>query len=230
MFLQEAFHIFLYLFAASIAAAPSPIPDFDDSYLPSLRLSREEVQAMKEAQTYPPGYIHKYVTLGRDISVPIVEADPDILLNDADGVRARFLVPRGNCLTLTPAGSSCNINYCWVDTDDNTHTEAITITGSDGRSNPTSVTSSNNTNLYLSGLFNTGYNHWFPTDHECSDDNTQMYTVHRLHELADGIAYVSNLQCDTCEFGDLVCRSSLLLNNLVAFTDGGAAQVQCTQN
>jgi len=47
MFLQEAFYIFLYLFATSTAAAPASNPDFGDKYLPSLRVSREEVQEMK---------------------------------------------------------------------------------------------------------------------------------------------------------------------------------------
>jgi hypothetical protein len=230
MFLQEAFYISLYLFAASIAVAPSPNPDFGDSHLPSLRISREEVQAMKESQTYPPGYIHKYVTLGEGISVPIVEADPNILLGDEDGVRARSLAPCSSCLSIPNGSGNCNINYCWTGTDGNTYAEAITITGSNGKSNPTSVTSSNISNLYLSSTANTGYNHWFPTGHECSNDDTQMYTDHRLDPNGGGQSHVSQLQCDTCEFNGFVCRSSYLLNNLVAFAGGSAAQVNCTQS
>jgi hypothetical protein len=117
MFLQRAFYISLYIFAVSIAAAPPPNPYFDESHLPSSSLSRDEVQAMREGQTYPPGYSHRYITLGEGsdaASEPIVEADPNILLDDENGVRARSLAARGNCQSRSSIGSTCFITYCWT--------------------------------------------------------------------------------------------------------------------
>jgi hypothetical protein len=117
MFLQEVFYIFLYLFTASMATAlPSNLDSSDssDKYLPSLRLSLEEVQAMKKSQTHLPGYIHNYISLG-DRSVPIVEADPNILLDNKDGHQARIRSLASGCQSITNSAGSCNLNYCWTD-------------------------------------------------------------------------------------------------------------------
>jgi hypothetical protein len=227
MLLQKAFYISLYLFAASIAIVLNPNPDFDDNHLPTLRLSREEVQAIKKRQDYSPGYIHEYDTQTGGKSTPIAEVDADILLNNNDGDHARSLAPRGNCLPLPNAAGSCNINYCWTGTDGTEYLEAITISGSDGSSNPTSMTTTNSLNLYLSGLFNTGYNHWFPLGHECSNDNTETYTVHRLDEDGDSPAHITDLNCKTCDFGSLICSIALTNANLIAYTNGGPGEVPC---
>jgi hypothetical protein len=228
MFLQKAFYISLYLFAASIATPLNPNSNFDDNQLPTLRLSREEVKAIKKRQTDPPDYIHEYDTLTGGKSTPIVEVNADILLNNNDGDRARSLAPRGNCLPIPNGQGNCNINYCWTGTDGTQYTEAITISGSDGNSNPTTMTTTNSANLYLSGLFNTGYNHWFPLAHECSNDNTETYTVHRLNAGGDSIAYISDLNCKTCGFGRLLCSTEMANANLVAYTNGGAGEVPCS--
>ena len=228
MFLQKAFYISLYLFAASIATPLNPNPNFDDNQLPTLRLSREEVKAIKKRQTDPSDYIHEYNTLTGGKSTPIVEVDADILLNNNDGDRARSLAPRGNCLPIPNGQGNCNINYCWTGTDGTQYTEAITISGSDGNSNPTTITTTNSANLYLSGLFNTGYNHWFPLGHECSNDNTETYTVHRLNEDGDGLAHITDLNCKTCDFGSLICSITMVTANLVAYTNGGAGEVPCS--
>jgi hypothetical protein len=236
MFLQGAFHLSLYLFAASIAAAPSPNPDFDDSHLPSLRLPREEVQAMKESQTYPPGYIHQYVTLGEGsdaVTVPIVEADLNVLLDNEDGARARSLATRDQkCNMFSAAGSNCLINYCWTGTDGVVYSEWLSVLPGKkpASSNPKTVSTSNINNLYLSDTYNTGYNHWFPNGHECSNSDTQMYTKHRLADGVVGDAYVDGLQCDTCFFSSLECLSDFTGNNLVAFTGGTAVPIHCVQN
>jgi hypothetical protein len=230
MFLQNAFYISLYLFAASIAILLNPNPDFDNNHLPTLRLSREEVQAIKKRQTDPPGYIHEYDTLTGGKSTPIVEVEADTLLNNNDGDRARSLAPRGNCLPIPNGQGNCNINYCWTGTDGTQYTEAITIEGSDGSSNPTSMTTSNRANIYLSGLFNTGYNHWFPLGHECSNDNTETYTMHRMNEDEDSPAHITDLNCKTCDFGSLICSVALVNANLVASTDGGAGEVPCASS
>jgi hypothetical protein len=226
MFLQEAFYISLCLFVAFITTLPNPNPDFDDSHLPSLRLSREEVQEMKERQIYPPGYVHKYITMG-DKSTPIVELDPDILLDDDDGVSARSLVPREVCGTIAPTNTySCNINYCWLGTNRFPYTEAITITGSNGVSNPISVTTSNRNNLQLDPTYNNGEGHYFPTGHECSNDDTQMYTDHNLN-TSWAKAHVTDLDCYFCTFASLLGEGAMVNAGLVAYTNGGASEVAC---
>jgi hypothetical protein len=229
---QKAFYISHYLFAAFIAAAPSPNPDFDDSHLPSLRLPREEVQAMKKNQTYPSGYIHTYITFGKGsdaVSVPIVEADPNILLDDEDGVRARSLASRdGSFCTsfFTPFGY-CTINYCWRGNNGVVYSEALTITGSNGESNPSSVTSSNDNNLSLDAALNNGYNHWFPQGHACSNSNTQIYTDHLLQTGITGIALINNLQCDSCIFNGLTCLTASLQNNIASWANSVALRARC---
>ncbi|KAF5698371.1 secreted in xylem [Fusarium globosum] len=92
-------HALVALFAAwTISAAANPVADPlpDDAHLPDLRLSPREVQDLKENQKFPPGYVHKMVTLGtgKDAkTVPIVEADPDMLLDDKRGVKAPEGIP-----------------------------------------------------------------------------------------------------------------------------------------
>jgi hypothetical protein len=231
MFLPEAYYISLYLFAASIAAAPSPNPNFSDGQIPSLRIPREEVQAMKEGQTNPPGHIHRYVTLGKGsdaVSVPIVEADLNTLLDDEVGVRARSLAQRdNNCLYYSPLDGSCNINYCWRDKQGNYYTEYLTITGSDGQSDPKSLTGSNSSNLYLPAKYDDGFKHWFPYGHACSNSDTQIYTSHLYAGNIYDVAFVYNLRCDTCDFDGIKCKSSDLAATLVAYTNGGPAIIQC---
>jgi hypothetical protein len=218
MFLQEAFYIYLCLFVAFIATAPNLNPNFDDSHLPSLRLSREEVQAMKERQTHPPGYIYKYITIGNK-STPVIEIDPDMLLDDDDGVYARSLAPRWVCYTVIPPFGNCNINYCWADPDDNIYTEAIAVIGSSGPSNPTNVTTSNSHNLVLNGQYNTGYKGWFPTGHECSNSDTQIYTNHTLGNNNWGVAHITGLVCETCQFADVIGDSLMVTAKLAAQTN-----------
>jgi hypothetical protein len=230
MFLQKAFHTSLYLFTAFVAATPSPNPDFDDSHLPDLRLSRDEVQALKEAQIHPIGYVHKYITFGNGndvVTVPIVEADVDILLDDEQGVKARSLAPRGSCLSFPTPSTGCMIDYCWRDDQGVIYARAITITGSNGQSNPTSVTSNDPANLGFNEVYNNGYNGWFPRGHECSNSNTQIYTNHRLVSGVLGPAYVHHVRCENCNFRGVVCLSDLLKNNLIAYANGVSSQSGC---
>jgi hypothetical protein len=229
---QKVFYISHYLFAAFIAAAPSPNPDFDDSHLPSLRLSREEVQAMKEGQIYPSGYIHTYITFGEGsdaLSVPIVEVDPNILLDDEDGVRARSLASRDGgsfCSSFFTPFGSCTINYCWS-VNGVIYSEALTITGSNGQSNPSNVASSNDANLSLDPNLNNGYNGWFPQGHACSNSNTQIYTDHLLQDGTSGTALINNLQCDACLFSGLTCLTTSLQSNMGAWSNGVPLRARC---
>jgi hypothetical protein len=229
---QKAFYISYYLFATFIAAAPSPNPDFDDSHLPSLRLPWEEVQAMKEGQPYPPGYIHTYITFGKGsdaFSVPIIEADPSILLDDEDGVRARSLASRDGSFCssfFTPFGS-CTVNYCWIANDGEVYSEALTITGSNGPSNPTSLTSSNDNNLSLNTTLNNGYNNWFPQGHACSNSNTQIYTNHFLQDGINGIAVINNLQCNKCRFSGLTCFATSLQGIMAVWSNANVLAESC---
>jgi hypothetical protein len=233
MSLQKAFHTYLYLFAAFVAATPSPNPDFDDSHLPDLRLSRDEVQALKEAQIHPPGYVQKYITFGNGsdaVTVPIVEADVDILLDDEQGVKARSLASRGgsiSCMSFPTPRSGCMIDYCWRDDEGVIYSRAITITGSNGQSNPISVTSNDPANLGFNEVFNDGYRGWFRRDHECSNSNTQIYTDHRLLSGVMGTAYIHHVRCENCHFGGLKCLSDVLKNNLIAYSNGVSSQSSC---
>jgi hypothetical protein len=221
IFLQEAFYVFLYLFATSTAAAPASNPDFGDKYLPSLRVSREEVQEMKEAQTHLPGYIHDYISLGGR-SVPVVEADPDILLDDEDGHRARARSLPGACQSLTNAAGSCNLNYCWTDINNDVYTETLTITGSNGQSNPSNVASSNTAHLALDPRLNHGYNGWFGKNHECSNRDTVIYTDVYYNGAMNNVLSLNWLECDTCYYGSFVCNfgDTTLLNNIAIYTNG----------
>jgi hypothetical protein len=224
MFLQEAFYIFLYLFAASTAAAPP-------SNLPSLRLSLSEVQAMKEAQTHLPGYIHDYISLGGR-SVPVVEADPDILLDGEDGHRARARSLNGACRSFTNAAGSCNLNYCWTDINNIVYTETLTITGSNGQTNPTNVESSNTVHLQLDSSLNTGYRGWFAKGHECSNSDTVIYTNVYYNGLTNKVVSLNRLACDTCSGSTtLICNGgdTTLQNNIAIYPNGNQkAYSYCT--
>lgn len=227
MFLQEAFYIFLCLFAASTVAAPSSNRNSSFNHLPSLRLSREEVQAIKEGQTHPPGYIHNYITLGGR-SVPVVEADPDILLDDDDGHRARARSLPSACSSIGNGPGNCNINYCWTDWEGKIYTETITIVGSNGKTNPTSVFSSNPTHLQLDATLNNGYNGWFHIGEECSNSNTVIYTDVFYDDTLGFSVALTHLQCNTCFFGTLVCFEEELTKNIAAYTNGNSsAYVNC---
>ncbi|KAF5684379.1 secreted in xylem [Fusarium denticulatum] len=227
------------LFTAwAISVAANPAGDFPrgaqpvDAHLPDRRLSPSEVQALKEAQIYPPGYIHKRVTFGEGkdaVEVPIVEADVDMLLNNEKGVKARSLAPRGACFSFpTPPRGSCMIDYCWRDDNGVIYSRGITITGSNGSSNPSSVTSNDPTNLSFNPIFNDGYNGWFPYGHACSNSNTQIYTDHRLLPGLSGVAYVDHVRCENCNFRNVNCLSNSLKNNLIAYSNGVGSQSRCT--
>jgi hypothetical protein len=150
-----------------------------------------------------------FPNLGSDaVSIPIIKADHE------DSVQPRWSIHA----TASRDSSDCIIFYTWTDTigcKDNGYYcynfyENITITGSDGKTNPTSVQSSNDSNLALSTKFNNGYNNWFPHGHACSNKHTQIYTQHRLHISQDIMcnAYVTDLKCDTCEISGLYYFSS----------------------
>ncbi|KAH7322009.1 secreted in xylem 2 protein, SIX2 [Rhexocercosporidium sp. MPI-PUGE-AT-0058] len=229
MFLRTAIYSSVFL-AAVISANPFPSSDYPDSHLPDLRLTREEVQVMKREQIHEPGYVHKYVTLGTGddaITVPIIEADPTILLSDEEGVKARALAPRGACMSFAASSSSCTINYCWKDDAGAVYSEAIDIRGSNGQSNPSFVTSSSTTNLQFDDINNNGYGGWFPQGHECSNSNTQIYTKHRLFAGVFTSAYVDGVRCNNCNFGRLNCLSRQLKDNLIAYSNGVASQSSC---
>jgi hypothetical protein len=239
MFLQAAFYISLYLFAASITAAPLSDPDFDDSHLPGLRLSLEEVQAMKESQSYPPGYIHENITLGEGsnaVTVPVVEVDPNILLDDADGLQARSLVPRSACLNYgtAPGTTNCLIIYCWIAADTSIKTQFLNLlpgTGKNpGKADPQSLQSNDINYLYINPTYNNGYNHWFPKNHACSNDDTIIYTNHYFADDVFGVAYISNLACNSCVFQTLGCLENsgfTSYNNLQGWSSRSGARLPC---
>jgi hypothetical protein len=176
---------------------------------------------MKEAQTQLPGYIHGYISLGGR-SVPVVEADPDILLDDEDGRRARARSLPSACQSMTPASGSCNINYCWTDKNNDVYTETIAITGSNGKSNPSNVQSSNTAHLQLDASLNDGYNGWFPKNHECSNRDTIIYTEVYYNRAMNNVVSLNSLECDTCSYGTFVCNfgDDTLLNNIAVYTNG----------
>ncbi|KAF5622400.1 secreted in xylem 2 [Fusarium tjaetaba] len=161
MFFKRALVALFAAWTISVAANPVADPLPDDIYLPDLRLSPREVQDLKDNQKFPPGYVHKMVTFGTGedtTTVPIVEADPDMLLDDEKGMKARSLAPRGSCFSFPMPSSGCMIDYCWIDSGGHTYSAAITIRGSNGQSNPSSVTSNDPANLSLNNVFNDGYN------------------------------------------------------------------------
>ncbi|KLO88624.1 uncharacterized protein LW93_4433 [Fusarium fujikuroi] len=223
------------LFTAwAISVAANPVGDSlpDDAHLPDHRLSPAEVQALKEAQIYPPGYVHKRVIFGEGkdaITVPIVEADVDMLRDDEKGVKARSLAPRGSCFSFPmSARGSCMIDYCWRDDSGAIYSRGITIRGSNGQSNPAAVTSNDPNNLSFNSIFNDGYNSWFPTGHECSNSDTQIYTNHRVLPGLTNVAYVDHVRCDNCNFRNVNCLSDSLKNNLIAYANGVSSQSRCT--
>ncbi|KAF4449969.1 secreted in xylem 2 [Fusarium austroafricanum] len=231
MFLKGALVALYTAWTISVAASPVGNSLPDDAHLPDLRLSHSEVRALKEAQIHPPGYIHKRVTFGEGedaVTVPIVEADVDMLLDDEKGVKARSLAPRGSCFSFPMPSSGCMIDYCWRDDSGSIYSRGITITGSNGQSNPASVTSNDPVNLSLNNVWNDGYNGWFPTGHECSNSNTQIYTDHRLLQGVIGVAYVDHVRCDNCNFRNVNCLTDALKNNLIAYSNGVASQSRCT--
>ena len=233
MLLQAAVCISLFSFAASVAAVPKP--DFDENHLPRMRLPREQVEAMKRDQSYPSGYIHAYVNFGEGsnaMTVPVVEGDPAILLDDEDGIRARDVTPSAQCLTLTSI-KSCLIMYCWKDNNNALHSEYLSITPGKNpvKSDPTSIRSSNINMLSLaSRKYNTGNNDWFAENHACSNSNTIMYTNHYLSDTSQGVAYVSGLECNNCVFSGFGCVSGTGFsssNNLHTWSSNSASVMSC---
>lgn len=90
---------------------------------------------MKEGQTYPPGYLHEYVTLregSNAVSFPVVEADPNILLDDEDGVQARSLASPYDCTILSINTTGCFITYCWKGYMGVLYTEVLTLRAATG--------------------------------------------------------------------------------------------------
>lgn len=233
MLLQAAVHISLF-FTTSVVAVLSPKPGFDDSHLPGIRLAREEAEAMKESQSYPPGYIHDYVAFGEGsnaITVPVVEGDPAILLDNEDGIRARAIVPPQQCLTFN-SKTACLIIYCWRDNNNTIHSPWLAITPGKNtkKSNPTSVKSFDINSLSLNAEYNTGYNNWFPLGHECSNSDTMTYTNHYLADTSQGVAYIHGLQCNNCLFTGIGCMPNTGFsssNNLHAWSSNSPVQRSC---
>lgn len=103
MYSQRIIHTSLML-AAMVAATPIATtygPDLSDTVIearfPETRLSREQVDYLKERQRQPAGTILNNVTFGSGEDtqiVPIVQADLDMLLDDEQGVKARALAAR----------------------------------------------------------------------------------------------------------------------------------------
>jgi hypothetical protein len=231
MFLQNVFHISL-LFVTITTAVPSLNSKFDD-HLPSLRLPREKVEKLKLGQRNPPGHVYRNITLGRGedaLTVPVVEINLDTLLDDEHGALARSLAPRGNCYTRqdNSAVEYCNIAYCWKASDGVTvYNEFITIQGSNGQIDPVNVWSSNGDYLTLDSIHNDADNRWFQRNHECSNDNTMIWTDHRWQEGMMGLARVDHVDCNTCDFGGLYCQSEQLQGNLAALANGLQPDVTC---
>lgn len=235
MLLQHAFNIFLYLHTASIAVALSLNRSFADGHLTGLHNPREEIQTRNEDGTYPPGYIHKYITLGEGINavtVPVVEAElPDI----KEGVQSRSIATPGQCKTYNPRRGICFIVYCWLDNNSTLQSGYIAIMpGNDGptpgQSDPKEMVSSNMNIISLSYDFNTGLNHWFPKGHTCSNSDTMTYTNHYLQSNVMGVAYVDHLECDNCIFQDFGCLQSTGFSSgsqAVAWSSSSAVEYFC---
>jgi len=231
MFLQKVIHISL-LFVTITTAVPSPFSEFEDRHLPGLRLPRERVEKLKLVQRNPPGHVYRKITLGRGddaLTVPVVEMNLDILRDDEHGALARSLAPRGSCYSRQENSEPehCNIAYCWKDASGTVYNEFITIQGSDGQSNPINVWSSNGGYLTLDAIHNDGYHGWFEQRHECSNDNTMIWTDHRWDTGSMGLARVDHVDCKTCEFGGVYCQTEQLRGNLAALANGIEPETQC---
>jgi hypothetical protein len=238
MLLQRAFNIFLYLHIASIAIALSLNRSFGDGHLPSLHNPREEMQTINEDGTYPPGYIHKYITLGEGINavtVPVVEAElPDI----EEGVQSRSVATPGNCKTYTPRRGICFIIYCWIDNTGDVQSGYIAIMPGKNHktpraSDPIEMVSSNMNTISLSYNYNTGKNHWFAKGHACSNSDTLTYTNHYLSDSVTGVAYVDHLECDSCIFQDFGCVRGTGFSSgsqAVAWSSSSAVEYNCILN
>lgn len=199
---------------------------------------------MKENQENSVGQILNYVTLpvnaignrSETQTVPVVQGDPNVFLDNDDGLRARSLAPRGSCIVWGGTSQSCAITYCWSGTDGSVYTAHLTVGGSNGQSNPTSMTSSN-TNYMGPYEYNTGFGGWFRSSrHECSNSDTILGTTHRISRQGNTLqlynahnAFVDHFRCDNCGFGGVSCDGNLL-NNLLVFTNGQATGVTCTAN
>jgi hypothetical protein len=224
--------IYIFLLFMTITAAAPSYPTTDHPHLPSLRLSREEVEKMKRIQLNPPGTFYRNITMGEGdnkTTVPVVEIDFDILCDNEVGHRARSLAPRGSCYSRQQNSEPgyCNIAYCWKDTHGTLYNEFITIQGSNGQSNPINVWSSNGDYLELNTVFNDGLNGWFQDGHECSNDDTMIWTNHRWDDGSMGVARVDHVDCAACDFGGLYCQSDMLKNNLQALGNGIDPDIGC---
>lgn len=210
------------------------------------RLSAEEVRATKRDLTSPPGTVLDYVSLPVDperlstnetMLVPVIQGDPDVFLDDEDGVQARSLAARqsGSCIVWSRVSGSCSLTYCWSGTG-GVYTAHVTIEGSNGQSNPSDMSSSNGFYLVNWPFWNNGWGGWFPARHECSNGDTQVGTLHRINSEGGPLeqgqnaagAVVDYLQCNNCVFSGIKCQG-VLIDNLLAFTNGASTGVECTE-
>jgi hypothetical protein len=233
MLLQRAFNIFLYLYPASIAVALSLNRTFGDGHLPSLRNPREETQTINQDGTYPPGYIHKYITLGEGINaitVPVVEVE---LPDNEEGLQSRSVATPGYCSQYTPRSDLCFIIYCWLDNTNNLQSGYIAIAPGEknaGSSNPVEMVSSDMNIISLSYNYNTGYNHWFAKGHTCSNSDTITYTNHYVSEKITAVAYVDHLECNSCIFQTFSCLKSTGFssgNQAIAWSSSSGVEYFC---
>ena len=241
--------IWLAFFYRPVLSTPAPLnvdnlTPHDGFLTVNTRLSKDEVQAMKRELASPPGTILNYVSLPIDPErlttndtklVPVVQGDPDVFLDDEHGVKARSLAARGSCVVWSRISGQCSITYCWSGVA-GIYTAHVTIEGSNGQRNPSNMYSSNPFYLVNWPFWNNGWGGWFRQGHECSNSNTEIGTLHRTTAeggpLEQGInaagAVVDHAQCDNCVFSNVKCQG-VLLNNLVAFTQGTATGNHCTQ-
>lgn len=99
----------LMAFPGTLGAPTDPKALTDEDGLPTLRLSRGEVDDLKRAAVHLPGHVHSYVNLGKR-SIPMVEADPEMFLDDEVGAQRRALAPRGSCFRIPSIRNSCYIS------------------------------------------------------------------------------------------------------------------------
>ncbi|KAF4546973.1 Hypothetical protein D9617_80g101410 [Elsinoe fawcettii] len=238
--------------AASLTGQDYHLADADG--LPTLRLSRREVDEMKANLEHPGGTVigrHTFPADGTDgpLDVPVRLIDPDWLLEGEEGDKARALAKRqgvsGSCLSFRAPSLSCAIGYCWRDSANNVQNAHVTITRTPNpfRSDYSiSRTSQDRAKIDIVYVDPNGSASTWETGHKCTDPNPFVHTIHRMsgptdpltHVLehsalrtgAASFARVMKVNCRTCDFGSVACGPSLR-NRMLVLTNGAGTGLQC---
>lgn len=196
------FNYLLALASATIIGASPLVAEVarelsvEDDWMPSLRLSRREVEDMKANLEHPAGSVIGNATFpdaqgkGKALTFPVVLVDPEWLLEGSEGDRKREMVRRQSwkaCFSYAGLSNQCAVSYCWYKTDDHalmsTHVTIKRFPNPFGTSYSLSVPSGDVNKI--DPVF-VDRNHDPPTastwepGHKCEDPTPFVHTVHRM--------------------------------------------------